>query len=197
MTMCRRARASLVGALLAAVVSAACTGSSDRKQAVPAPAARPRAAGAPTTAPPPAREQYIRQGDALCATWNQKNEAAPQLPENAALAERAQRAQYVLSTIDRPFVEQFKALPAPPGDKAAVGRLHAALDSYLKKSQDLIGAMRAGRQVEKLDAELEEVHHRFHDLAYDFGFDTCSDEAQEDAAAPAAGRAAGERTAHA
>lgn len=180
-----RGAVRLLAATLAAVLCSACTGSSRDKEATPPPAGPEAAAAAPSTTAPGdgrlTRDEYIRQGDALCAAWNEKNDAAP-APEGASGAERARTAQYVLSTIDRPFVTQFTALPAPAADKVAVERLHTALEEYVKKSQELVTALRAGRDVEKLDADLEAVHRRFHVLAGKYGFLACAADAGEGAA---------------
>lgn len=121
------------------------------------------------------KQEYIRQGDVICAQYRRQAEEIGERFESASVAEY-QSVVFELISATRAFASRFKDLRAPPEDKAVADRLAANLDQQVGKlgqivtsalQQDIEGAKRAQR-------ELATMAREFRELAEQYGFEECS-----------------------
>ncbi len=128
----------------------------------------------PTTAAA-TREDYIRQGDAVCADSNAKIDAVPPPATDAPEAEFDRYNQHTEALV-REFVAAFKAVPAPPADRATAERLHASADEILAKEVQFTAAERTGDEaaLDKAEVESEAAWQQFIQLARSYGFVECA-----------------------
>lgn len=135
---------------------------------------------ADTTAPTArtvTKQEYIREGDAICGEIDQKVDAIPTPPPNAPPAEALRFSEQLL-TATKPGFDRFKALAAPPADKAIVDQLKAYLDQVIIKLNEEIAAARSRQSQAYFKAadEREAVSNQFAQLAKEYGFQRCGSE---------------------
>ena len=121
------------------------------------------------------REEYVRQGDAVCAQLDQKLAAFP-TPAPTASDEEFDRFYQETELVIRQFVDAFKALKAPLTDKATADQLNAYADNILFKEVQVTaaGASDDDAAADKAQAESEVAWDQFHQLAGSYGFVECS-----------------------
>ena len=86
------------------------------------------------------KTSYIAKGEGLCRESLRKSDALPQ--PSTTLTSLGRFIDRYLPIYEK-FVADFRAMPAPPGDEAAVGEIVAALDGALPKFKELSAAAKA------------------------------------------------------
>lgn len=123
------------------------------------------------------KEEYIRQGDAICAESATKLEAlAP--PGEEATDEEIDRFNQQSEALVGEMVARFTALKAPLADKPTADQLNAVLDQMLAKERELTVADQAGDEAAatRADTEAEALSAQFAQVARAYGFVECSRE---------------------
>ena len=121
------------------------------------------------------REEYVGQGDAVCADLENKLKAIPNPAEDAP-DEEFDRFYQQSELVIRQFVDAFNALKAPLTDKATADQLNAYADDILSKEVQVTAAEASGDDAaaDKAQAESEAAWDQFIQLAKTYGFVECS-----------------------
>jgi hypothetical protein len=174
----RRLLTAALAAAGLALATAACGGDDDGTPAVSGPSTvEPNTT---TSAPPPpaevrlTKEEYIRQGDALCAEadrkWTDIARAQDRAPEGELL-----RYDEQTEMVQREMVTRFAALKAPLADQPVADQLNGLLQQNLAKEGERIAALRAedDAAAERLIDERENLDRQFAQAAAQYGFVQC------------------------
>ena len=89
------------------------------------------------------KEEYIKQGDAICAESDRKTDAIPQPPADAPRQAILLYAQQLVNTA-RPDIERFRALKGPVADRPTTDQMSAYADALLAKQTEGLRAMTLG-----------------------------------------------------
>ncbi len=119
------------------------------------------------------KDEYIRQGDAICRELQSKVASIPD-QENVSPQEALSLSERFLAAA-QPEFERLKALKAPPADSATVSQLNGYLDEILLRLNEQIAAARARRGA-AYDAASEAraaVTEQYRQLAKQYGFAVC------------------------
>ena len=127
-----------------------------------------------TTEPRLTKEEYIRQGDAICADVGRRVKAVPR-PRNP---QEVGPALDQILAIDREGSDRFRALKAPAQDQATADRLNSLLDQQKPKYDQAAAAMKAGDNTTggRVLQEIESLEKQFREVARPYGFVECSKE---------------------
>ncbi len=129
----------------------------------------------PTTEVRLSREEYIRQGENMCANFSAELTRIPD-PSRATSPEEQLRLYEQEHATFRSFTEQFKGLKAPLADEATSDQLNSLLDQSMQKEMAATAAVRAGeeRTLGRLQSEITAVDAQFSEIARNYGFVACS-----------------------
>ncbi len=86
------------------------------------------------------KNAYLAKGEALCRSNMRQAAALPQ--PGSSLASLGRYGERYLPLLNQ-LIADFKALPVPPGDEAAVGAIVADMDAAVPKFQELVAAAKA------------------------------------------------------
>lgn len=139
--------------------------------------------GGATSTAAPTRAAYIAQADAICRRTNERtagtNEQIAEINRRATSTESAlAQAAPILAEAyrsQRASVAEFRALPAPAGDAAAVDRVVAGIEEQVALIGRIADAADAGdaARMRALSAELKLTRARVRGLLQGYGFRVC------------------------
>ncbi len=120
------------------------------------------------------KQDYITQGDAICAEIDQKVDGIATPAPNAPPAEALRFSEQLLAA-SKPGFDRFKGLNAPATDRVTVDQLNSYLDQIVVKLNEEIAAARSRRSqaYEKASDEREVLSNQFSQLAKQYGFKRC------------------------
>jgi hypothetical protein len=161
-----------------AVSAGACGGDDEESRAVGTGSTEAPATTAPPTSAPPdvrlTKEEFIRQGDALCADFDRKWTEIVRASDRAAPDEQIGYDEQTEAAL-RDMVTRFSALKAPLSDQPTAEQLNALLQQNLAKVAERLGASRAGDDEadERLVGEIENLDRQFAQATRAYGFREC------------------------
>jgi hypothetical protein len=132
----------------------------------------------------PSKQEYIAQGDAVCADIQtgaarlaqQAEDLQAQndeLSKEVFLAKAAQFWQGQIRLIED-FLERFEGLGSPSGDEAQVERLLTSIEDGIAKAREIQETLAGGEEVpEALVEEYGQTVVRGNELARAYGFQVC------------------------
>jgi hypothetical protein len=155
----------------------------------PAPAATaPTTSSAPPSPSAPAKADYIRQADEICAEGDRKTDAIPQPRDDSS---GPQIATYLRQLVEatEPQVDEVVALPRPAGDEQLLSAIYDDERDLLGRVRELIGVFDAGNvtqglaRFQQLERDGDDINRRLRD----YGFQECGqDEDSGPSASPSA-----------
>jgi hypothetical protein len=167
--------------VVAALLFVGC-GGSESDEAEPTTGTQP---GATTgEAQPPSKQEYIAQGDVICAhiqtgaarLAQQAEDLQAQndeLPKEEFLANAAQFWQGQIRLTEG-FLERFERLGSPSGDEAQVEQFLTSIEDGIAKAREIQETLAGGEEVpEALVEEYGQTVVRGNELARAYGFQVC------------------------
>ena len=118
------------------------------------------------------KQEYIRQGDAICADSARKLDALPEPKSQEELFAQLDQG----GRIFREHVDRFKALKPPVADQPTADQLNALSDQLLIKYSEFVAANKSGdrRAGNRAEREGEAIDRQYDQLAAQYGFVECS-----------------------